>query len=214
MIYTKLVAASWSTSATNIDSGIYTSNDSGASWARTSAPSGTWVSVVSSADGVKLAAALVGADPYPGFSGGPDYYSSSSLIYASTDGGVSWAPTGAPLAPWRIVASSADGAIVIAGGNGSDPSVVGSLDLIVSLTSEGAALVAQLPRLSMGPSGPNLVLSWLVPSTRFVLQQTSDLAPPNWEDVTNQPTLNFTNLHQEMTLTPESRLRFYRLKQQ
>jgi hypothetical protein len=53
-----------------------------------------------------------------------------------------------------------------------------------------------------------------VPSTSFVLQQSSDLASPNWENVTNPPTLNFTNLHNETTLRRPSGDTFYRLKQQ
>jgi len=69
------------------------------------------------------------------------------------------------------------------------------------------------PLLSIARSGANPRLSWIVPSARFTLQQSSHLTPPNWVDVTNPPTLNFTNLHNEVTLPAPSGSAFYRLKQ-
>jgi hypothetical protein len=68
--------------------------------------------------------------------------------------------------------------------------------------------------LVVGLSGATLGLSWLVPSTRFVLQQNSDLSSTNWVDVPTPPTLDYTNLHQRVTLTPSLGSSFYRLKQQ
>jgi hypothetical protein len=60
----------------------------------------------------------------------------------------------------------------------------------------------------------SLGLSWLVPSTSFVLQQSFDLSSPNWTDTPTAPTLDFTNLHYEVTVSPSLGSRFYRLKQQ
>jgi hypothetical protein len=56
-------------------------------------------------------------------------------------------------------------------------------------------------------------ISWLVPSTSFLLQQSSSVDSSNWVDVTNQPTLNLTNLHNEATLSLSSGNVFYRLRQ-
>ena len=70
------------------------------------------------------------------------------------------------------------------------------------------------PLLSIGSAGANVGLSWLVPSTSFVLQQSSDLTLANWVDLTNPPTLNFANLHNQVTLPRLPRNTFYRLQQQ
>jgi hypothetical protein len=55
-------------------------------------------------------------------------------------------------------------------------------------------------------------ISWIVPSTDFVLQQNPGLTTSNWMDVTNPPALNFTNLQNEVTLLPIGDSGFYRLK--
>jgi hypothetical protein len=70
-----------------------------------------------------------------------------------------------------------------------------------------------LPRLSVVRSGANVRLSWLVPSTSFVLQHNSDLTTTNWTDLPMVPTLNFTNLQYEVTVSPSFARRFYRLEQ-
>jgi hypothetical protein len=64
--------------------------------------------------------------------------------------------------------------------------------------------------LTLVPSGSNLNVSWIIPSTNFVLQQSSDLA--SWTDVTNPPVLNLTNLQNEVVLSPTGSSGFYRLK--
>ena len=56
----------------------------------------------------------------------------------------------------------------------------------------------------------NLTVSWIMPSTNFVMQQSSDLQ--NWADMTNQPVLNLTNLQNEVLLSPPGSNVFYRLK--
>jgi hypothetical protein len=65
----------------------------------------------------------------------------------------------------------------------------------------------------IGLTGADLDLSWLMPSTRFGLQQDSGLAA-DWGDVTNQPTFNFSDLRNHVLLPPPSGSAFYRLKQQ
>ena len=56
----------------------------------------------------------------------------------------------------------------------------------------------------------NLKLSWIVPSTNFVLQGSADLS--GWTDLTNQPVFNLTNLQNEVSLPLSGSGGFYRLK--
>ena len=60
------------------------------------------------------------------------------------------------------------------------------------------------------PMSSSVVLSWLIPSTNLVLQQSSDLV--SWADVTNPPVLNLTNLQNQVTLPLSGGSGFYRLK--
>ena len=176
---------------------IYTSTDSGATWTQSSALPHRWASVASSADGTKLVA-VVGkvAGEY-----------GDGLIYTSTNSGATWMPqSSAPNEYWTAVASSADGSKVVA---------VASVD--------GAIYTLQFPipppppqpspQLSIGASGGSLGVSWLVPSTLFVLQQNIDLGSPNWTDLPTPPTLNFTNLYYQVAVSPSFAAGFYRLKQ-
>jgi hypothetical protein len=59
--------------------------------------------------------------------------------------------------------------------------------------------------------GGDFALSWLTPSTGFTLQQSTSLAQPDWTDVEAQPTLNYTNLNQEVSLPEPNGPMFYRL---
>ena len=71
-------------------------------WVQTSAPNtNEWISVASSADGVRLAAAAGGIF-------GP------GLIYASTNSGADWMQTSAATNYWNALASSADGTKLVA----------------------------------------------------------------------------------------------------
>ena len=70
-------------------------------WTLTSAPTKTWSSVVSSADGSELVAAV-----------------NSGRIYTSTNSGATWTQTSAANASWTCVASSADGSELVAVVNG------------------------------------------------------------------------------------------------
>ena len=217
---TKLVAAEFVLAGQG--RGIYTSTDSGATWTATGPlyPYLAWTSIASSADGAKLVAAF-------GFGG----------IYTSTDSGATWAqatngPSGA------LVASSADGSKLVAsfGGGGiytsTDSGATwaqttnGPSGALVASSADGSKLVAAVsgggiytlqttpaPVLNIIPSSDNLAFSWLVSSTNFVLQQSSDLCTANWTDVTNNtPTLNLTNLQNQVALPRPSGNAFYRLK--
>jgi hypothetical protein len=86
---------------------------------------------------------------------------------------------------------------------------------IATLHSPSAAPpTAPSPHLAVINSAGNLALSWLVPSTPFVLQQNSDLRSPDWVAVPTPPIINLTNLHYYVTLTPGLSQGYFRLSQQ
>jgi hypothetical protein len=58
----------------------------------------------------------------------------------------------------------------------------------------------------------NLLLSWIIPSQPFVLQENADLTTTNWTDVTTPPVLNLTNLKHQVAVPLPNGNRFYRLK--
>lgn len=163
---------------------LYSSTDFGATWATNGAPTENWTCVASSSDGDKL----VGVANLIEFGG-------SCQIYTSTNSGVSWIDTHAPNKDFRSVAYSADG------------------NKLVASVYDGAIYTLQTaptPCLNIASSSTNLVLSWIIPSTNFVMQQSSDLA--SWSNVTNTPVLNLTNLENEVVLSPSNSSGFYRLK--
>ena len=88
---------------------IFTSTDSGVTFAQANSPQCTWLFLTSSTDGTRLAA--VGQPEQPG----------PSQIYTSSDSGSNWLLTIAPGTNWNGLASSADGTRLVAdiGGNGS-----------------------------------------------------------------------------------------------
>jgi hypothetical protein len=177
---------------------IYLSGDTGATWTSAELSTNNWVALASSADGTKLAAA------------------SQEQIYRSTNSGATWTPSSAPTnVLWQSVASSADGSIVVgAAFHASNPySYWGGT--VGALSTANLSSFPPAPSLSIDMSGAFPALSWLVPSTPFVVQQKSALSV-NWIDSTALPTLNPTNLHDEVALPqfPLSPQYFYRLKQQ
>ena len=169
--------------AASTQGGIFTSTNGGAAWGPTTAPSQEWVTVASSADGKILVAA-------------PDLNYGLGHIYFSTDSGGSWAPASAPNTNWSSVASSADGNRLFAAVNSGS---------IYAFYSE------PIPVLKIEPSSGSFMLSWIVPSTIFALQQNPDLSTTNWTDVTAKPSLNYTNLNYELTLPAGPGAMFYRL---
>lgn len=164
---------------------IYLSKDSGATWVATDTPSVSWSSIATSADGCRLVAASSG---FPGNSG---------AIFTSTNSGTTWISNNAPLVGWSAVASSADGGKLVAVVNGG-----GIYTWQTTLA----------PMLNVTPSGGNLVLSWLVRSRSFGLQQSADLTSPSWTDAGRTPTLNLTNLRDQVTVSLTNGKSFYRLK--
>ena len=161
---------------------IFTSSNAGGAWILNNIPMRNWVSVASSADGNKLVAVENGT-----FGG----------IYSSTNAGVSWVQNNVTNLAWSSVVSSADGnRLAAAGGRGS---------IFVSYSTP-------TPTLDIALINGGALLSWLIPSLNFTLQQSTNLTAGNWLDITNTPVLNLTNLNNEVTLPLSLGTTFYRLK--
>ena len=169
--------------AVAINRGVFSSTNKGSTWTSNSLPTSViWRAATSSADGTKLTA--VGY--YPG-----------SLIYSSLDSGASWISNNAPSLAWQAVASSSDGnAVFAASTNGG-----------IWVRRASAA-----PLLNIANSTNGLVISWLIPSSNFVLQQSADPAFPSWTDVTNAPALELPSLQNRVTAPFSTDSAFYRLK--
>jgi hypothetical protein len=166
---------------------LYTSTNSGNTWISNSVPLfERWYGVASSADGTRLVAVS-------------QYYGG---IFTSTNSGMTWISNSLPNnLNWLSVASSADGTKLAAACPGS-PSGGGIYTLESTPT----------PQLNSTLINGNLALSWLIPSTNFVVQQNSDLTTANWSGVTNVPVLNLTNLQYQVALPATAGNAFFRLK--
>jgi hypothetical protein len=178
----KLIAATFPVIGAN-PGPIYISTNAGISWIPTSTPATNWYFVGSSADGSRL----IGASRGSGIAG---------PIYTSSDSGVTWVSNNVANQIWGGVASSADGCELLA-----TAPFVGLIYISKSTPT---------PSMNIVPSSGNLALSWTLPSTNFVMQQSADLQ--NWADMTNQPVLNLTNLQNQVFLPPPGSNVFYRLK--
>lgn len=194
---------------------IWISTNSGVTWSMISPPMSPW-RLACSADGSKLVAsgyegvfisADSGATWTPTTVGGVSVACSANgttLIAANRDGiftsadfGATWFTNDAPNLYWHAVASSADGCKLVAVVNGGG-----------IYTRE----IMPTPTLTIAPSDNSFLISWVVPSVPFVLQECADLTTTNWTDVTTMPILNSTNLHHEVSVPLSSAYRFYRLK--
>jgi hypothetical protein len=164
---------------------MYTSTNSGGDWVQAPLPFESWACVAFSVDGT----AVVAAAP-------------TGQIYISKDSGVTWTWTEPPAQPWRAVAVSDNGSSIVAASSSGALYVLGA---------PAFTPLPQSPRLNIVPTTAELKISWLVPSTKFVLEQASDLSTESWTTVPQAPTLNLTNLHYEVNLSPALGSRFYRL---
>jgi hypothetical protein len=170
---------------------IYTSTNSGVSWMTNNVPATNWWYVASSSDGTHLTAAFGNS-------------TKGSGIYTTTNSGATWALNSPTNEYWFTAAMSADG----------NKWFVGARENPNNLT-RGQIYSASLPAqtaMNIAMNNGSLALSWLVPSTNFVLQQNSDLTTTNWSVVTNQPILNLTNLQNQVTLPLPANNAFFRLK--
>jgi len=178
---------------------IFVSTNLGMTWVQTDAPATNWISIASSADGSRLVAVAGGSSGFLKVYNGP--------IYTSTNSGATWTSNNVPVQYWSCVASSADGCKLAAAcvGDVSPKNPGGTVGGGIWISQSTPA-----PQLNIATSNINLDLSWIVPSTNFVLQQSSDLG--SWTDMTNTPVLNLTNLQDEVILSPTGSSVFYRLK--
>ena len=167
---------------------IYVSTNFGDTWNLAPTPAGRWNFVASSADGNTLLASPV--------------FTQAGFICLSTNSGATWSTNNSPLQDWGALASSADGGKLVAA---AAADVNDDVNSGIIYTSQSI----QPPLVNLAPANGNLMLSWLVPSTNFVLEQSPDLM--NWLEVTNTPVLNLNNLQDEVVFSPTNHTGFYRL---
>jgi photosystem II stability/assembly factor-like uncharacterized protein len=181
---------------------IYISSDWGVTWQSNSVPGIiSWQTVASSTDGSKLVAEA----------------SINGPIYTSTNSGATWSTEtntynnyylglSVPV-PGGSIVSSADGSKFVMTSTivytGPMWTMWGD-DIFITYSPPS-------PQLNITSSTGNVWLSWIVPSTNFVLQQNLDLTTANWVTLTDTPTLNLTNLQNEVMLSPSNNSGFYRL---
>lgn len=177
---------------------IFNSTNYGISWITNnlSVPNGvlggTWINTAVSADGSKIA--VIGWRSSAGQFG---------YIYTSTNFGQAWISNNVPVCPWSAASCSADGNKIMAASFSTNSSSIGTGCIWSSQTISS-------PLLNYFPNNEALFFSWLIPSTNFVLQQSSDLN--NWSVVPNTPVLNLTNLQNQVALPIPAGNNFYRLK--
>jgi photosystem II stability/assembly factor-like uncharacterized protein len=196
---------------------IYASTNFGMTWVTNNVPQENWESIAASVDGKKLIAATGDTSIFTSTNGGKNwasnaipsgYFVASSadgntlvaaesregVIYASTNSGNTWTSNGAPWISMLSFVSSADGTKMFAAG-----------DYVYTWQNTPS------PRLHLESSEAYCAVSWLVASTNFALQQNADSGLMNWTTLTNRPTLDLTNLQDEVYLSPKNRSCFYRL---
>jgi hypothetical protein len=177
---------------------LYISTNSGLTWIPTTIPNAPQdcFQLVSSANGNQLVALLQ-----------PPVSPSVMSMFASTDSGSTWTPTGdlPPYAGWTSVAITADGYRINATAGLAPITFVGGGIYISKSVPH--------PLLSIAPNGAESILSWTIPSTDFVLQQSSSLAPTNWSNLAVQPAFAFTNLSYQVSFAPTGSPSFFRLEQ-
>lgn len=117
-------------------------------------------------------------------------------IYLSTNTGTTWQYFTNAGTEDYLIAASADGCQIAA-------SSTNGIYLLQSVPS---------PKLNLMSSATNLTLTWTVPSTNFALQQSSDLV--NWNNLTNAPELDPSQVENQISLPLSNGNAFYRLATQ
>ncbi len=182
----RLLAAAFNDLEYPHNAALFISADSGTTWSMCQAPETgklqAHVSVACSADGMTMVAAAAG-------------FASLGYIVVSTNSGVTWSSNSTPTGTWIAVCSSADGGRLFA-----------ALDNGPIYTRTAI----RQPSLSISARAREAILSWIVPSADFQLQESANPAALNWNDVAEIPAL--TNLQMQVTrpLLPGSC--YYRLQ--
>jgi hypothetical protein len=164
---------------------IYFSTDSATNWNPAEVPITNWVGLSSSADGRNMFASTASDGPLNG----------ANAIYRSTNFGANWTRLSAPTPWWRGLATSADGGKLV----------------VAAIGSIYTAQLIQPPTLGIVSTNGNVTLSWIIPSTNFVLQETSDLASTNWTNVTVTPSFDPTTSRESVSRPATASNSFYRL---
>ena len=117
-----------------------------------------------------------------------------NALDTSTNLGVSWVSNNVPSSAYTYLACSADGNELLAAQRG--------VGIWILQTPPS-------PQLNDSLSNGSLNLSWIVPSTNMVLEESPDLI--NWTPLTNDPSLNDSNLQEQLAISPTNSNSFFRL---
>jgi hypothetical protein len=164
---------------------IYFSMDGATNWNPADAPITNWVGLCCSADGRNLFASTASDGPLNG----------ANAIYRSTNFGANWTRLSAPTPWWMSIAASADAGRLV----------------IPAVRTIYTAQLIQPPALNILSTNGVVSLSWIMPSTNFVLQQSVDLAAGNWTEATETPSFDPTTLQQSVTVPATAANSFYRM---
>jgi len=197
--------------------GLYSSSNFGVNWTSQNislpgfgslctSSDGNWIgltglnrlTIISSDGGATWRTNAIAGQTIDCSANGTNWIIAGNQIYTSVDAGVTWV-TNFSSAQWLGGLVSADGAELAAVGSGQGIWI---------------GRVVPSPQLNIQSQTPNVTISWLIPSTNFVLQQTADLSNPTWTPVSTTPTLNFTNLQQQVTAPAAGSNSFFRLSAQ
>jgi photosystem II stability/assembly factor-like uncharacterized protein len=195
---TRLVAGGNANAFGVSQDGVFTSTDSGATWVTNNIPELGFVPLVAaSADGTTLMAV-------------PTDFSiaRAGLIFISINSGNTWVEAMAPDASWGGIACSADGSKLFGAAHSEfppflDPNENGGI--YISLATPGRVL-------SLSRSAGKLVVSWVISSANFTLQQNTGLDPEGWTDVPTPPVPNLADYRLEVPVSPTNARTFYRLR--
>jgi hypothetical protein len=164
---------------------IYFSMDSATNWNPAEAPITNWVGLSSSADGRNMFASTASDGPLNG----------ANAIYRSTNFGANWTRLAAPTPWWRGMATSADGGRLV----------------VAAIGSIYTAQFIQPPTLNILSTNASVRLSWIIPSTNFVLQETADLISTNWTEVADTSSFDPTTYQESVTRPATGSNSFYRM---
>jgi hypothetical protein len=165
---------------------VQMSSDFGSTWSEVPSSANPWNGVASSAEGLRWTA--VTGDPT---TGGP---SPGGGFYLWTNGyGQSWYSTNTSGESLRTVACSADGARAFA----------------ASSHIYAFSTTPVPPRLSLSVTDGHAIVSWIVPSTPYVLEESANLNG-QWTEIVGTPALN--GIRKEVSLPSSGNGSFYRLR--
>lgn len=108
-----------------------------------------------------------------------------------------WTSANLPALAWNALAAAADGHRWIADSGAGSGLYLGSS--------------RPEPVLQIASRGAGIVISWIVASSPFILQQKFDLTIGNWSVTPGTPTLNFQTLRNELFAPATSDSSFFRL---